>query len=272
MKLSLCAPAVAIAAGSLFVAPSPAFAAPKKSTNAASTAARPGTLVAMGGQGSLGSSAGSNSTYVGVHLFPLSMSSAKVKVGNTSVDTPSTSFRTMPKQLEFYGNFGSWVVRPTLDLDLNIAGNAVEENTSYLGVGYMLSSNLEVGAVVGIESKSTETADKTKLVSSEILIGPSAFYFTEVAGLQAQFDGRLFLIFGSAESTKDNTTTTTVDTSGFGFEAAANVVRELSSGLEYVGGVKLGYVDTTNKADKNNEISSSAFEFKIIPAGLRFKF
>jgi hypothetical protein len=200
------------------------------------------------------------------------MTSAKVKVGNTSVDTPSTSFRTMPKQLEFYGNFGSWVVRPTLDLDLNIAGNAVEENTSYLGVGYMLSSNLEVGAVVGIESKSTETADKTKLVSSEILIGPSAFYFTEVAGLQAEFDGRLFLIFGSAESTKDNTTTTTVDTSGFGFEAAANVVRELSSGLEYVGGVKLGYVDTTNKADKNNEISSSAFEFKIIPAGLRFKF
>ena len=270
MKLSLCVPTMAIVAGFLFVAP--AFAAPKKSTNAVSTATRPGTLVAMGGQGSLGSSAGSNSTYVGVQLFPLSMSSAKVKVGNTSVDTPSTSFRTMPKQLEFYGNFGSWVVRPTLDLDLNIAGNAVEENTSYLGVGYMLSSNLEVGAVVGIESKSTETADKTKLVSSEILIGPSAFYFTEVAGLQAEFDGRLFLIFGSAESTKDNTTTTTVDTSGFGFEAAANVVRELSSGLEYVGGVKLGYVDTTNKADKNNEISSSAFEFKIIPAGLRFKF
>lgn len=270
MKLSLCAPILVIAAGSLFVAP--AFAAPKKATNSALTSSRPGTLVAMGGQGSLGSSAGSGSSYVGVHLFPFSIISAKVKIGNTSVDIPSTSFRTIAKQLEFYSNFGSWVVRPTLDLDLNIAGNAVEENNSSFGVGYMLSSNLEVGAVVGLWRKSTEIADKTKAVSSEILVGPSAFYFTEVAGMQAQFDGRLFLILGSAESTKDNTTTTTVDASGFGFEAAANVVRELGSGLDYVGGVKLGYIDTTNKADKNNEITSSAFEFKIIPAGLRFKF
>lgn len=268
MKLSLCAPILVIAAGSLFVAP--AFAAPKKATNSALTSSRPGALVAMGGQGSLGSSAGSNSSYVGVHLFPFSISSAKVKIGNTSVDIPSTSFRTIAKQLEFYSNFGSWVVRPTLGL--NIAGNAVEENNSSFGVGYMLSSNLEVGAVVGLWRKSTESADKTKAVSSEILVGPSAFYFAEVAGMQAQFDGRLFLILGSAESTKDNTTTTTVDASGFGFEAAANVVRELGSGLDYVGGVKIGYIDTTNKADKNNEITSSAFEFTIIPAGLRFKF
>ena len=263
----------AVASASLFV--SPAFANMKKSTAATNTGApaRSGTLVAMSGSGSLGSSSGSSDSYVGIRLFPFSMGSGKIKQGNTSVDTPSTTFRTLPKQLYFYGKFGSWVIRPTLDLDMTVQGGAVtEEGTSYLGVSYVLAPNLEVGGAVSIERSTSEPGEKQKVTSNELLIGPQAVYYTEAAGFPLELEGRVFLVFATTETTRDNTTTTNPDASGYGFEVGGTVVRELSTGLEYTGGLTLGYSSLTNKADKNNEVTQTKTDFTIIPAGLRFKF
>ena len=89
--------------------------------------------------------------------------------------------------------------------------------------------------------------------------------------METEVEGRLFLISGLDEQTVDNTTTTNRDESGFGFEVAGNVVRELSKGLEYVGGLRLGYASKSDKKDKNNETTVSGFDFTIVPAGLRFK-
>ncbi|NBO38228.1 hypothetical protein EBU99_06570 [bacterium] len=267
MKLRLLASVSASVLG-LFVAEG-AFASTKKNTGSST---RPAPLVAMSGTGSLASSSGERGAYVGIGLFPFTMSSATVKVGNTSVDTPSSEFKTVSKQLDFYGNFGNWVLRPTLDLGLSVAGNQVSENTSYLGIGYMFASNLELGAALSYARSSVEGADKSKATSSKLLLGPQAVYYTELAGYQAEVEGRLFLVTASADQSKDNTTTTTVDASGFGFEVQGNVVRELTSSLEYVGAVKVGYSSLTDKADKNNERTDKSFDFTIIPAGLRYKF
>jgi len=196
-----------------------------------------------------------------MRFLPYTMSNTKLKQGNTTTETPSTSLVTMPKQLDFYGNFGSWAVRPTLDL----------EGISYLGVGYNFAPNLELGGFVTLARTTAEGQNKTKTNKSDLLIGPQAVYFTELAGMETEVEGRLFLISGLDEQTVDNTTTTNRDESGFGFEVAGNVVRELSKGLEYVGGLRLGYASKSDKKDKNNETTVSGFDFTIVPAGLRFK-
>ncbi len=269
MKLARFATAAACVAGASFVAP--AFASAKKASNTTTTKT-PGTLVAMSGSGSMGSSSGADESYLGIRLLPYTMTSATRKAGNTSVDTPSTSFRTLPKQLDFYGRFGSWVVRPTLDLDLEVAGEQVSENISYLKFGQQWSSNLEIGGALAFSRNTAEDANKNKASSSEVLVGPYGVYYAEFGGYPVELDAMLFLIMASAEATANNVTTTTVDASGFGFEASGSVVKELSSSLEYVGGLRMKYSKLTNKADKNNEIVDTEFAFSIVPAGLRFKF
>jgi hypothetical protein len=226
----------------------------------------------MTGSGSVASSSGADAAYVGMRFLPYTMISATRKAGNTSVDTPSTTFRALPKQLDFYGRFGAWVVRPTLDLDLTIAAQQVSENISYIKVGQQFASNLEIGGALAFDRTTSEDANKNKASASEVLVGPYGVYYAEFGGYPVELDAMLFLVMASAEATANNVTQTTVDASGFGFEAAGSVVKELSSSLEYVGGLRMKYSKVTNKADKNNEIVDTEFAFSIVPAGLRFKF
>jgi hypothetical protein len=263
MKLNSLVSASALVAATL-AAPVALAATKKTTTTNATTGNRAGTLVAMSGSGSLSSSSESRSSYLGMRFLPYTMSNSKVKEGNTTTETPSTRLVTMPKQLDFYGNFGSWAVRPTLDLDL--------EGISYLGVGYNFAPNLELGGFVTLVRTTSEGQNKTKNNRIDFLVGPQAVYFTEVAGMETEIEGRLFLLSGLEEQTVDNTTTANRDESGFGFEVAGNVVRELSKGLEYVGGLRLGYGSRTDKKDKNNEKTTSGLDFTIVPAGVRFKF
>jgi len=265
MKLACISSVATCVAGVSFVAP--AFASSKKASTKA-----PGTLVAMSGSGSMGSSSGADAAYMGIRMLPYTMTSATSKQGDQSVDTPSTSFRAMPKQFDFYGRFGAWVFRPTLDLDLDIAGQNVSENISYVRFGQQWSSNLEIGGAFAIDRRTAEDANKNKSTASQHLVGPYAVYFAEFGGYPVELDAMLFIISGSAEATANNVTQTTVDASGYGFEADGNVIKELSNSLEFVGGLKLKYSKVTNKADKNNQVESSEFAFSIVPAGLRFKF
>lgn len=253
----------------------PAFASSKKTTTpAAATSARPGTLVAMSGSGSLSAAPAENEAYVGFRLFPLSFIGGKYKEGNVSVDTPSTVDKTFPKQVFLYGKFGSWVLRPTLNLDVELQGGELVDSPSLVSLGYMFAPNLELGGILAFDRLSSESDDKTKSTASTFLIGPQAVYHTEVASFPLELEGRLVLIFRNAEktSTNTNTTVTSEDTFGYGFEVGANTIRELSSSLDYVAGVSFSYSTQTNKADKNKEITVSATDFTIVPAGLRFKF
>ena len=240
-----------------------AFAAPsKKSTSRDS--GRTGVLVAMDGSGSLGLGSVSRKNYLGLRFLPYSIVSAESRTGNTTVETPSSSLTTVPKELEFSANFGQWTLRPEFDLS--------QQNFSLLSVGYFLNAQLEVGGVVAIERSTAEDANKNKTVTSQWLIGPQAVYYTELSWLGLEASGWMYLVAGSRELTANNTTTTVTDLSGFGFDAGARLTSELTSSLDYTGGITVSYQSTTDEADKNNEKKLTSFDFSIIPAGIRFKF
>lgn len=263
LRASLSAVAVA---SSVFVAAA-AFASSKKSTSSGSISGsvpKSGTLVAMGGAGSLGSSSGSRGSYVGLDILPFDYLGLKTTVKNTTVETPRTTITTMPKTLDFYGHFGSYSVRPALSLEA--------DTPSHIGLGYDVSSSLEVGAYLSYARTSTKDATKQEAVDSSVVVGPQAYYFTEAAGFPVEAEGRFLLIFNTAETTKDSTTTKTKDQSGMAFEAKVKIVKELSSGLEYTAGVGVGYTSVTDKSNKDNEITISGMSLNITPAGLRYSF
>lgn len=231
--------------------------------------AKRGVLVAMDGSASLGLGTESRKNYLGLRLFPYSIVSAESRTGNTTVETPSSTLKTLPFEVELAAHWGSWVIRPEFALDI-VKGQAL--NSSFVSVGYQLNSQFELGGVVALERTTAEDANKTKTVISQFLIGPHGVYYTNLAGLDLEATGRLYIVSGSGEQTANNTTTTVADVSGYGFEAGALLKNELTSGLVYVGGVNIAYQSTTDKADKNNEKKVSSFDFTIIPAGLRFMF
>jgi hypothetical protein len=172
----------------------------------------------------------------------------------------------MPKTLEFYGHFGSYSVRPQLSLE--------NDTLSSIGLGYDVSSNLEIGGFLGYSRNSTKQAD-TEAVSSSVAVGPRAYYYTEIAGFPVEAEAAFLLGFGTAETTTKGTTTKTKDESSIAFEVKAKIVKELSSGLEYVGGVGYGYESLTKKkndTDQKEESTISGMSLNITPAGLRYSF
>lgn len=242
---------------------SEAFAAPSKKASGRESG-RSGVLVAMDGSGSLGLGSASRYNYLGLKFLPYSIVSAESRAGNTTVETPSSTLTTVPKEFEFSANFGQWTLRPEFDLS--------NQNLSFLSVGYFFNPQLELGGVVAIDRATAEDANKNKTVTSQWLIGPQAVYYMPLSGFVLEATGRLYLTNGSRETTANNTTTTVVDLSGFGLEAGARLTSELTNTIDYTAGVSLSYQSTTDEADKNNQKKLTSFEFSIIPAGVRFKF
>ncbi|MEY2988915.1 MAG: hypothetical protein RJB13_2436 [Pseudomonadota bacterium] len=240
-----------------------AFAASSKKMNTRSSD-RAGVLVAMDGSGSLGLSSASRKNYLGLRFFPYSIVSVESRTGNQTVETPSSTLTTVPRELEFSANLGQWTLRPEFDLS--------NQGLSFVSVGYFLNSQLEVGGVIALERATAEDQNKTKTVTSQWLIGPQAVYYMSLSGFGLEASGRLYLISGSRESTADNRTTTGADVFGFGFETGARLTSELNDSIDYTGGITLSYQSTTDEADKNNEKKLTNLEFSIIPAGVRFKF
>lgn len=265
MNIRFVAPAVAALASFAFAAESSASAKKGSSTGQGltSTASKSGTLVAMSGSGSLGKSSESKS-YVGMSILPFQYIGWKTTQKNTTVETPETTIQTMPSALDFYSDFGAWVVRPSLSLAANVP--------STVGLDYQLSNNLEVGGFLSYLRGTAKAFEKQESVNSEVIVGPQAFFYAEAAGYPVEADARLGIIMKTSETTKEGTTTKTRDISGYAVEANAKITRELSSGLEYYAGVGLGYTSETDKSNKDLETTRSGLVFGIIPAGLRFNF
>ncbi|MFZ9521482.1 MAG: hypothetical protein ACO3A4_13490 [Silvanigrellaceae bacterium] len=261
------ASATAFAVVSSFLIAAVASASPRKSGGAGTISGsipKNGTLVAMGGSGSLGGSSGSGGSYLSLEILPFQYLGLKTTVKNTTVETPRTTITTMPKTLDFYGRFGSYTVRPGLSLEAGTPSN--------IGLGFNVSSSLEVGAYLSYGRTSEKDANKNETVDSSMTVGPQAYYFTEFAGFPMEAEARFLLISNTAETTKDSTTTKTKDQSGTAFEVKAKLVKELSPGLEYFGGVGVGYTSITDKSNKDNEITISGMALGITPAGLRYSF
>lgn len=239
-----------------------ALGAPRKALSKKDES-KSGVLVAMDGSASLGLRSTSRKNYLGLSLFPYSIVSAESRTGNTTVETPSSNLTTLAKEIEFSASYGPWVLRPEFDFS--------NQNFSFLSVGYFLNSQLEVGGVLALERSTAEDVNKNKTVTSQLLIGPQAVYYTALSGLGFEGSGRLYLVTGSREATNNNTTTTVADVSGFGFEVGARLTSELTDTIEYTGGLSVSYQSTTDEADKNAEKKVTSFEFSIVPAGVRFK-
>lgn len=245
-----------------------AFASNKKAITAPTLAKgalpKTGTLVAMNGSGPLSGSSSERGNYIGLEILPFEYQSLKTTTGNTTVETPITEIKTMPKTLEFYGRTGSITLRPGLSLENGVP--------SHIGIGFELSSNLEVGAYLSFERQSAKGQNKTETVASFISAGPQAYFFTEAAGFPLEVEGRFLLLSQTNETINDTVTTKNMDKSGYVIEGGAKVVKEIGSGLEYFGGAGLGYTSVTDKTNKNNEQTVSGLVLKIMPAGVRFKF
>lgn len=240
-----------------------AKAAPRKGLSK-KEGSKSGVLVAMDGSASLGLSSTSRKNYLGLRFFPYSIVSADIRAGNTTVETPESSWSAMAKEFVFSANFGEWVLRPEFDLS--------GQKFSFVSVGYYLNPQLELGGVLALERSTKENANKIKTVESGFLVGPQAVYYTAWSGLGLEGGGRVYIVSGSSETTNNNTTTTNRDVFGYGFEVAARLTSDLTGSLEYVGGISLAYQSTTDEANKNAEIKSTSFDFSIVPAGLRLKF
>jgi hypothetical protein len=218
----------------------------------------------MSGSGSLSGSSSDRGAYVGLEILPFEYQNFKTTTGNVTVETPVTTINTMPKTLEFYGRSGNITIRPGLSLENGVP--------SHVGVGLELNSNLEAGVYLSFQRSSAKGQNKTEVVTSDIVVGPQGYFFTEAAGLPLEVEGRVLLVFKTAETINDSVTTKTLDESGYVIEGGARVVKEIGSGLEYFAGAGLGYSTVSDKKDKNVENSRGGLVLKILPAGLRFNF
>jgi hypothetical protein len=218
----------------------------------------------MSGSGSLAGSSSDRGAYVGLEILPFEYQNFKTTTGNTTVETPVTTITTMPKTLEFYGRSGNITFRPGLSLENGVP--------SHIGVGFELSPNLEAGVYLSLQRSSVKGQNKTEVVTSNVVVGPQGYFFTEAAGLPLEVEGRVLLIFNSGETINDTVTTKNLDESGYVIEGGARVVKEIGSGLEYFAGAGLGYSTLSDKKEKNTENSKGGLVLKIMPAGVRFNF
>lgn len=266
MMLRTFAFVAAAVAGSLAVQSVAAASAKKNSlTTPRTSSGKQGTLVAMSGSASVGSSSsGADASYVALGLFPFQYVGQKTTIGNTTNETPVTSLSTMPKMMEFYAGFGHWNVRPEFSL---------EQNTpSSLTLTYDVAPSLEIGGVVSFTRTSAKGVNKVEDTASDLVIGPRAYYAAQAGGFPLEVDAALGLISRLSESKNDATTTKTRDVSGYVFALNVKTTRELSSSCEGFAQVGLGYSSETDKTNKDAERTQSGLSLSIVPAGLRFKF
>ncbi|NBX17410.1 MAG: hypothetical protein EBR09_08605 [Proteobacteria bacterium] len=266
MKLQALALSAALA-GSWCVASASEIASKKNSLTGQRSgfaSGKQGTLVAMGGSGSLGGASSGTGAHVALSLFPFRYVGLKTTVGNQTQETPVTSLATMPESLDFFASFGQWNVRP----ELSLAQNA----PSTLTVTYDVGSNLEIGALISYNRQSAKGVNKVEDTASDLVIGPRAYYTLEAGGFPLETDVGIGLISRVAESKNEGTTTKTKDVSGYVFSLSVKTVRELSANCEGFSEIGVGYSSETDKTNKDAERSQSGLSLNIVPAGLRFKF